>query len=186
VDIFFSVQGKSNCGKTYCGSYVGYFKNDKGKLNFKNFIEKVEENESLIWGRTSMTVVKDLNADGLKDVYLKRNFKSPIYFQDVNGRFNPSNSLLNSSLNTPELLEVISPKTSITSENTTLNNSDNPPLSDTPETPDGTTPRKELCKGALLPSGYDWNNKKPLWVKEAKRRGLDVGMCNKLASKYGS
>ena len=54
------------------------------------------------------------------------------------------------------------------------------------ETPDGTTPSKELCKGALLPSGYDWNSQKPLWVTEAKRRGLDVAMCNKLASKYGS
>ena len=46
------------------------------------------------------------------------------------------------------------------------------------ETPDGTIPSKELCKGALLPSGYDWNNQKPLWVTEAKRRGLDVAMCN--------
>jgi len=37
-----------------------------------------------------------------------------------------------------------------------------------------------------LPSGYDWNSQKPLWVTEAKRRGLDVAMCNKFASKYGS
>jgi len=54
------------------------------------------------------------------------------------------------------------------------------------ETPDGTTPSKELCKAALLPSGYDWNSQKPLWVTEAKRCGLDVAMCNKFASKYGS
>jgi hypothetical protein len=169
VDIFFSVQGKSNCGKTYCGSYVGYFKNDKGKLTFNNFIEKVEENELLIWGRTSMIVVKDLNADGLKDVYLKRNFKSPIYFQDVNGRFNPSNTFLNSSLKAPVLFEEISPKTSITSKNTTLNNSDNPPLSDTPD--------ENLCQLALNETGSDWNTNKQIWVKEAKKRGFNVKIC---------
>ena len=49
------------------------------------------------------------------------------------------------------------------------------------EAPDGTTPSKELCTGAVLPSGYDWNNKKPLWVSEAKRRGLNVTMCSILS-----
>ena len=53
------------------------------------------------------------------------------------------------------------------------------------ETPDGTTPSKELCNTALLASGYGWNNKKPLWVTEAKRRGFDIDMCNKFVGKKG-
>ena len=65
VEIFFSVQGKGKCRKGYCGSYVGYFKNQKGKLIFKDFIFKKEETEKWIWSSTSMIVVKDLNNDGL-------------------------------------------------------------------------------------------------------------------------
>jgi len=103
VEIFFSVQGKSNCGKTYCGSYVGYFKNERGQLRFHSFIEKVEEDEPLIWGRTSMIVVKDLNGDGLKDVYLKRNYASPIYYQFENGIFKPATSGTIPALQTPFL-----------------------------------------------------------------------------------
>ena len=53
----------------------------------------------------------------------------------------------------------------------------------TTESPDGKTPSQELCNNALLASGYGWNNKKPLWVTEAKRRGFDTDMCNKLVGK---
>ncbi|MEX0503543.1 hypothetical protein AB3X55_08105 [Alphaproteobacteria bacterium LSUCC0719] len=101
VDIFFSVQGKSECGKTYCGSYVGYFKNEGGNLKFKSFIEKVEEDEPLIWSRTSMIVVKDLDGDGLKDVYLKRNYSNPIYLQNDDGFFESSRSTTSLILKDP-------------------------------------------------------------------------------------
>ena len=96
VEIFFSVQGKGKCRKTYCGSYVGYFKNQKGKLIFKDFIFKKEETEKWIWSSTSMIVVKDLNNDGLKDIFLKRNYPSPIYLQNENGLF--VNTPLNSGI----------------------------------------------------------------------------------------
>ena len=56
-------------------------------------------------------------------------------------------------------------------------------LANETERPDGTTPSQELCNTALLASGYGWNNKKPLWVTEAKRRGFDTDMCNKLVGK---
>ena len=41
--------------------------------------------------------------------------------------------------------------------------------------PDGTIATAEVCKYAISDSG--WNQNSPLWVEEAKRRGLSVEMC---------
>ena len=164
VEIFFSVQGKGKCRKTYCGSYVGYFKNQKGKLIFKDFIFKKEETEKWIWSSTSMIVVKDLNNDGLKDVYLKRNYPSPIYLQNENGLF--VNTPLNSGIKlfNPVVIDlkvekknkqISYPKGWI--ENIGLPNSN------------------VLCKKAVLDS--QWNNLKPKWVKSAKERGFTLELC---------
>ena len=65
--------------------------------------------------------------------------------------------------------------------NLVVENANTPQI--TTESPDGKTPSQELCNTALLASGYGWNNKKPLWVTEAKRRGFDTDMCNKLVGK---
>ena len=94
-EIFFSVQGDSRLSpndckgiKGYCGSYVGYFKNLNGFLSFGGFIKKFEKTERGQWQGSSMIVVKDfIGNDGLKDVYLKRNYDEPFYRQSPDGSF---------------------------------------------------------------------------------------------------
>lgn len=95
-EIFFSVQGDRSLSPrdckdqkgAYCGSYVGYFKNQNGFLNFGGFIKKFEKSERGQWQGSSMIVVKDfIGDDGLKDVYLKRNYDEPFYRQTKDGSF---------------------------------------------------------------------------------------------------
>ena len=94
-EIFFSVQGDSRLSpkdckgvKGYCGSYVGYFKNVNGFLSFGGFIKKFEKTDRGQWQGSSMIVVKDfIGDDGLKDVYLKRNYDEPFYKQTLDGSF---------------------------------------------------------------------------------------------------
>ena len=52
--------------------------------------------------------------------------------------------------------------------------------------PNKDTSNMNLCKTALLKSGYDWNTKKPQWVQEAQKRGFSVKDCNCNKSKYCS
>ena len=133
-EIFFSVQGAPHilgekC-KSYCGSYVGYFKNDNGFLRFGGWVYKTENMDMNVWGRTSQIVVKDyIGNDGLKDVYLKRNYflegQSPFFQQMADGtwknhsltiikdeNFNLNFANLSNSSETPE---VASQKQNLTS-----------------------------------------------------------------------
>ena len=94
-EIFFSVQGDSRLSpkdckgiKGYCGSYVGYFNNVNGFLSFGGFVKKFEKTDRGQWQGSSMIVVKDfIGDDGLKDVYLKRNYDEPFYKQTIDGTF---------------------------------------------------------------------------------------------------
>ena len=118
-EIFFSVQGihelsPNKCkgsSRPYCGSYVGYFKNVDGFLEFGGFIKKVEKDQKFKWARTSMIVVKDYwGNDGMKDIYLKRHFyenDSPFFVQLSNGKFsNISMEEFNSKKSDSSLLEA--------------------------------------------------------------------------------
>lgn len=99
-EIFFSVQGISSSGCKgriggYCGSYVGYFKNENGFLKFAGFIKKFEKDffiqepfyESK-WSASSMIVLKDIiGNDGRKDLFLKRHYSNPFFKQTKIGDF---------------------------------------------------------------------------------------------------
>ena len=126
-EIFFSVQGiksiapkdcKNTVG-TYCGSNVGYFKNNNGFLEFGGFLKKFDKSDKFNWTAASMIVVKDYwGDDGLKDVFLKRNYHqgaSPFIIQTQPGKFEEidrydatnfaaPNNLLSLSIDTKQLI----------------------------------------------------------------------------------
>lgn len=117
-EVFFSVQGlheisPNDCserkGDGYCGSYVGYFKNDAGFLKFAGFIKQFEKDFFIPepmwqskWNSSSMIVVKDIiKNDGQKDVFLKRYYTNPFFEQTATNKFEQTNTLSSSLLAIP-------------------------------------------------------------------------------------
>lgn len=162
-DVFFSVQGTPACGYgAYCGSDVGYFKNTKNGLIFGGFLRKIKKDEGSVWPKASQIAVKDLNGDGLKDVYLKRAYdQNALFLQSVDGQFvaTPSVASLNlikASFDNSQMLGSSALKWT---------------------SPDGSTSSQKLCELAV--AGKGWNTDVPQWVRAAKRRGLNIEMCLK-------
>ena len=160
-DVFFSVQGTPGCGYgAYCGSDVGYFKNTKNGLVFGGFLRKIKKDEGLVWGKASQIVVKDLDGDGLKDVYLKRAYdQNALFLQSADGQFIAS--LYLESFN---LMKATFDSSGPSAHKWTF--------------PDGSTSTQKLCEQAV--SGRNWNKDLPTWVDVTKSRGLTVEMCLKL------
>lgn len=172
-EIFFSVQGArwiapSDCkGQrgAYCGSYVGYFKNVDGFLKFGGFIRKVENDDNFQWPRTSMIVVKDFwGDDGLKDVFLKRNFfesDSPFFIQKQNGVFENQSLMASTNRLSPNKLLKATAKNLVSKTYKKT--------------------YKQVCENAVLKG--QWNRDKPIWVNAAKERNFDLDFCKLVLSK---
>jgi hypothetical protein len=168
-EIFFSVQGDSRLSpndckgvKGYCGSYVGYFKNVNGFLSFGGFIKKFEKTDRGQWSGSSMIVVKDfIGNDGLKDVYLKRNYDEPFYRQNPDGSFVAVKN--GARINQTQLLDI--PNVCLTSLETCGD--------------------IEICvSGVVIDAAKDtrrWLNNE--FEQEGKRRGITCGVDTKSSSK---
>ena len=162
-DVFFSVQGTPGCGYgAYCGSDVGYFKNTKNGLVFGGFLRRIKKDEGLVWAKASQIAVKDLNGDGLKDVYLKRAYdQNALFLQTTDGQFVATPSI--ASLNLTKASFDSSQMVGSSAHKWT--------------SPDGSTSTQKLCELAV--AGKGWNTDLPAWVDAAKGRGLSVEMCLK-------
>ena len=163
-EIFFSVQGVKSLSPTdckgmkgaYCGSYVGFFNNNNGFLEFGGFLKKFDKADIYDWMGSSMIVVKDYwGNDGLKDVLLKRNFHdgaSPFIIQTQVGKFETIERLNATNSLAPNNLRSV-----------------------------GINTRQMICANAV--ENGDWIEGADYWKSVATAQGFDAAICQFYADK---
>jgi len=185
-DVFFSVQGTPACGYgAYCGSDVGYFKNTKNGLVFGGFLRKIKKDEGFVWPKGSQIVVKDIDGDGLKDVYLKRAYdQRAVFIQTSDGEFAASSYLASFNLKKPVFSNSDASNALVlpsdAEELKILNDPSLLPKLDMSSPPKNIS-NIDLCKKAIY--NGSWSNFAPKWRDLAKGKGIAIEQCIKFASK---